>query len=90
LNRVEILSKSLDNVVARQSLAFDATLKSLGSPDKAIGKPYATFDGTQVVYNWTQQEMQILQMIYGDMLNQIIADREIKLVKQLEKAAGIL
>jgi hypothetical protein len=89
MNRVEILETALDRVVDKRLKALDRVLADMGAPDKALDKPYATFDGRQIIRNWTEQEVSILKMIYGDALNKIIADREYKVVKQLEKAAGL-
>ena len=50
MNKVEILEKALDNVLDRRLKALDLLLESLGSPDKALGKPYATLTGGQLIH----------------------------------------
>ncbi|MFA5037425.1 MAG: hypothetical protein WC479_09650 [Candidatus Izemoplasmatales bacterium] len=90
MNKMEVYTKALDNVVQRKLKAFDLFLAEIGSPDKVLDKPYSTFDGQQLLYNWTEQEVNTLTNIIGpDVMGMLIANRELKAVKALEKAAGI-
>ncbi|MFA5377161.1 MAG: hypothetical protein WC455_15525 [Dehalococcoidia bacterium] len=90
MNKLEVYSTAIDNVIQRRLKAFDLFLEELGSPEKMLKKPYATIDGAQVLYNWTVQEVDALTRVIGpDVMNKLIADKEIKLTKALEKAAGL-
>ncbi len=90
MNKIEVYAQALDNVVARRLQAFDLFLKEMGSPEKMLEKPYATSTGAQVIYNWTEQEVNTLINIVGPaVMEKLIADREIKLTRELEKRAGL-
>ena len=68
------LSEAVDLVAAAQESFF----KDLGKPEDLCGLEYS---------EWTPEVVGLLSQIYGDEMQHIIFERELKQVKALEKAA---
>ncbi|MFA6270838.1 MAG: hypothetical protein WC657_06565 [Candidatus Paceibacterota bacterium] len=78
MNTPEVMEKAFNQAVETVTRARELFFKDLGKPEDLCGYEYA---------DWTPEIMMYLQQIYGDELQHIIFERELKQVKALEKAA---
>jgi hypothetical protein len=80
------LTSAIDEVIELKLRAVDDYIKtivkplldSVGSPEKLIGKPYE---------QWLQNDMQLMNNVYGKALEKFIAQKEIAHLNALEKQA---